>query len=49
MQSKDYIPNIDLSEILENSNSEAIIKKIKLASEEIGFFTVTNHGIPFLK
>ena len=45
MQSKDYIPNIDLSEILENSNSEKIIKKIKLASEEIGFFTVTNHGI----
>ena len=43
MQSKDYIPNIDLSEILENSKSKAIIKKIKLASEEIGFFTVTNH------
>ena len=46
MQSKDYIPNIDLSEIIENNNSKNIIKKIKLASEEIGFFTVTNHGIP---
>ena len=29
-----------------DSFKRSIIKKIKLATEEIGFFTVTNHGIP---
>ena len=41
-----YIPNIDLSEIISNDlNSDTakqIAKNIKEASEDIGFFTVTN-------
>ena len=52
MQSN-YIPNIDLSEIISKDlNSVAakqIAKSIKEASEDIGFFTVTNHGIPISK
>ena len=52
MQSN-YIPNIDLSEIISKDlNSDAakqIAKSIKEASEDIGFFTVTNHGIPISK
>ena len=48
-----YIPNIDLSEIISKDlNSDAakqIAKSIKEASEDIGFFTVTNHGIPISK
>ena len=48
-----YIPNIDLSEIISNDlNSDTakqIAKSIKEASEDIGFFTVTNHGIPISK
>ncbi len=48
-----YIPNIDLSEIISkdlNSNTaKHIAKSIKEASEDIGFFTVTNHGIPISK
>ena len=48
-----YIPNIDLSEIISNDlNSDIakqIAKSIKEASEDIGFFTVTNHGIPISK
>ncbi|MDC3146887.1 isopenicillin N synthase family oxygenase [Alphaproteobacteria bacterium] len=48
-----YIPNIDLSEIISKElNSDAakqIAKSIKEASEDIGFFTVTNHGIPISK
>ncbi len=52
MQSN-YIPNIDLSEIISkdlNSNSaKQIAISIKEASEDIGFFTVTNHGIPISK
>ena len=48
-----YIPNIDLSEIISkdlNSNAaKQIAKSIKEASEDIGFFTVTNHGIPISK
>ena len=52
MQSN-YIPNIDLSEIIDKDfNSDAAIqisKNIKKASEDIGFFTVTNHGIPISK
>ena len=52
MQSN-YIPNIDLSEIISkdlNSNAaKQIAKSIKEASEDIGFFTVTNHGIPISK
>ena len=48
-----YIPNIDLSEIISKDlNSVAakqIAKSIKEASEDIGFFTVTNHGIPISK
>ncbi len=49
MQSN-YIPNINLSNIIDKDlNSDAakqVSKNIKKASEEIGFFTVTNHGIP---
>ena len=52
MQSN-YIPNIDLSEIISkdlNSNAaKQIAKSIKEASEDIGFFTVTNHSIPISK
>ena len=52
MQSN-YIPNIDLSEIISkdlNSNAaKQIAKSIKEASEDIGFFTVKNHGIPISK
>ena len=48
-----YIPNIDLSEIISkdlNTNAaKQIAKSIKEASEDIGFFTVTNHGIPISK
>ena len=48
-----YIPNIDLSEIISgelNSDiAKQIAKSIKEASEDIGFFTVTNHGIPISK
>ena len=48
-----YIPNIDLSEIIcKDLNSEGakqIAKSIKEASEDIGFFMVTNHGIPISK
>tara|TARA_Y100000768_G_scaffold362689_1_gene321692 strand:- start:795 stop:1775 length:981 start_codon:yes stop_codon:yes gene_type:complete len=53
MQNKDYIPNIDLSAIRDGNNafknSNEIANKIKIASEDIGFFTVTNHGIPITK
>ena len=52
MQSN-YIPNIDLYEIISkdlNSNAaKQIAKSIKEASEDIGFFTVTNHSIPISK
>ena len=52
MQSN-YIPNIDLSEIiskdLNSDDAKQIAKSIKEASEDIGFFTVTNHGIPISK
>ena len=47
-----YIPNIDLSEIISKDlNSDAakqIAKSIKEASEDIGFFTVTNHGLSLI-
>tara|TARA_B100000965_G_C19495532_1_gene715039 strand:+ start:175 stop:1155 length:981 start_codon:yes stop_codon:yes gene_type:complete len=53
MQSKSYIPNIDLSSIQVSNDflndPGAVTKKIKEASENIGFFTVTNHGIPISK
>ena len=53
MQSNSYIPNIDLSSILDGNSdpikSDIVAKNIKEASENIGFFTVTNHGIPISK
>jgi len=48
-----YIPNIDLSKLVSNGinsqYSKEIANQIKKASEEIGFFTVTNHGVPLTK
>ena len=53
MQNNNYIPNIDLSSIIDNQNqsqnSADITEQIKKASEDIGFFTITNHGIPISK
>jgi isopenicillin N synthase-like dioxygenase len=44
-----YIPNIDISSLISsdfNDDSyQNVAKEIKKASEEIGFFTVTGHGI----
>lgn len=44
-----YIPNIDISSLItsdfDNENYKNVSKEIKKASEEIGFFTVTGHGI----
>ena len=44
-----YIPNIDISSLItsnfDNDNYKNVSKEIKKASEEIGFFTVTGHGI----
>ena len=44
-----YIPNIDISSLttsdFDNENYKNVSKEIKKASEEIGFFTVTGHGI----
>ncbi len=48
-----YIPNIDLSKLvsegINSEHSKKVANEIKKASEEIGFFTVTNHGIPLTK
>ena len=45
----DYIPKIDLSNLIQHGaqseQSKNTILQIKNASEEVGFFTVTNHGI----
>ncbi len=49
MLNRDYIPNIDLSSIINGNDSKDVASQIKKASEDIGFFTVTNHGIPLLK
>ena len=44
-----YIPNIDLSSLVSSDFSDNdyqnVAKEIKKASEEVGFFTVTGHGI----
>ena len=44
-----YIPNIDISSLISSDfNDDSyknVAKEIKKASEEIGFFTVTGHGI----
>jgi len=44
-----YIPNIDISSLISSDfnddNYKNVAKEIKKASEEIGFFTVTGHGI----
>ena len=49
MSDTDFIPRIDLSNVLTygitSSKSFETIKKIKKASEEVGFFTVINHSI----
>ena len=45
----DFIPKIDLSKVMTygitSPQSFETIKEIKKASEEVGFFTVINHGI----
>ena len=49
MSDTDFIPKIDLSKVLTygitSPQSFETIKEIKKASEEVGFFTVINHGI----
>jgi isopenicillin N synthase-like dioxygenase len=44
-----YIPNIDISSLVSSDFSDNdyqnVAKQIKKASEEVGFFTVTGHGI----
>ena len=44
-----YIPNIDISSLIfsdfNDDSYKNVAKEIKKASEEIGFFTVTGHGI----
>ena len=44
-----YIPNIDISSLISsdfsNNDYQNVAKEIKKASEEVGFFTVTGHGI----
>ena len=49
MSDNDFIPKVDLSSILANGvrspQSFETLKEIKKASEEVGFFTVINHGI----
>ncbi|GMI84628.1 hypothetical protein like AT1G06620 [Hibiscus trionum] len=39
-------PIIDLKDILDPAEHKGIVEKIRSASEEWGFFQVTNHGIP---
>ena len=39
------VPVIDLAESFSNSNKEAVAKLIGETLQEVGFFTVTNHGI----
>ena len=49
MSDTDFIPKIDLSNVLTygitSPQSFDTLKEIKKASEEVGFFTVINHGI----
>ena len=49
MSSESFIPKIDLSNLIKfgvgSDESLETINAIKKASEEVGFFTVTNHGI----
>ena len=49
MSSESFIPKIDLSNLIKfgvgSDESLETVNAIKKASEEVGFFTVTNHGI----
>ncbi|MDA1284179.1 MAG: 2-oxoglutarate and iron-dependent oxygenase domain-containing protein [Proteobacteria bacterium] len=49
MINEDYIPKIDLTNLIAHGvnlpEAQNTIQKIKKASEEVGFFTVTNHGV----
>jgi isopenicillin N synthase-like dioxygenase len=40
------IPMIDISSLVDGSDPEGVARKIGKACEEVGFFSIKNHGIP---